>query len=394
MAIYLSAERIEAAINRAGNSKGKAALLDFLIVKRTFKITSKPAVAIVESEPAFIRALNELAGCGDRAGQPPRPEQAYLNIFAITDQRQGFRNARYSSNGTNTTISGNPWREVISLSTDKPRRARFQPDYEDHIENLLLSRSAHEPLPSLDDVAIWYHRRADVEGVINGAVGARRRLQRLRANFVAQIGLIPDEIRRLFDDSPAPIDDTAFVAQPADPDRYLPQIEVLLATTPAIVTGVCSLALVQALAAKPFVILTGPSGTGKSRAALKLAEGLQQAVTGKTKGSTFQLVAVGPDWTSPKRLLGFRTPFGELRTRSDGTQTNDSYEITETIRLILRASHPSATGVPYFLVFDEMNLSHVERYFAPFLSLMEAANILDEDDAAPLVDPQSLATIS
>jgi hypothetical protein len=37
-----------------------------------------------------------------------------------------------------------------------------------------------------------------------------------------------------------------------------------------------------------------------------------------------------------------------------------------------------------------MNLSHVERYFAPFLSLMEAANILDEDDAAPLVDRQSL----
>jgi 5-methylcytosine-specific restriction endonuclease McrBC GTP-binding regulatory subunit McrB len=64
------------------------------------------------------------------------------------------------------------------------------------------------------------------------------------------------------------------------------------------------------------------------------------------------------------------------------------------LRLILRANHPEATAIPYFLIFDEMNLSHVERYFAPFLSLMEAANILDEDDAAPLVEPQSLATIS
>jgi len=394
VAIHLSAERIKEAISRAGNSKAKAALLDFLIVKRTFKLKSASTVAIVESEPAFLQALDELAGCGALAGQVARPEQAYLNIFAITDQKQGFRSSRYSSNGTNSTIGGNPWRQVISTTTDKPRKASFQSGYEDHLETLLLSRSGHEPLPSLDDVAIWYHRRVDIDGLIGGVVDAAGRLQKLRSNFIAQVGLTSGEISRLFDTTPAPITDLAFATQSADPDEYLPQVEVLLATTPAIVTGVCSLALVQALAAKPFVILTGPSGTGKSRAALKLAEGLQQAVAGTIKGSTFQLVPVGPDWTSPKRLLGFRTPFGELRTRPDGTQTNDSYEITETLRLILRANHPSATGVPYFLVFDEMNLSHVERYFAPFLSLMEAANILDEDDAAPLIDPQSLGTIS
>jgi hypothetical protein len=392
--LYLSAERIEQAINRVGNSKAKAALLDFLIVKRTFALKSATAVAIVESEPAFIRALDELAGCGTHAGQVAKPEQAYLNIFAITDQKQGFRSARYSSNGTNSTIGGNPWRQVISTTADKPRKASFQPGYEDHLETLLLSRSGQEPLPSLDDVAIWYHRRDDIDGLVGATTDAAGRIQKLRSTFVAQVGLTSKEISRLFDAKPAPITDTAFAAQPADPDTYLPRVEVLLAATPAIVAGVCSLALVQALAAKPFVILTGPSGTGKSRAALKLAEGLQQAVAGTVKGTTFQLVPVGPDWTSPKRLLGFRTPFGELRMRLDGTQTNDSYEITETLRLILRANHPSATGIPYFLVFDEMNLSHVERYFAPFLSLMEAANILDEDDAAPLVDPQSLATIS
>ncbi len=394
MAIYLSAERIKEAIDRAGNSKAKAALLDFLIVKRTLKLKSATAVAIVESEPAFIRALDELAGCGAQAGQIAKPEQAYLNVFAITDQKQGFRSARYSSNGTNSTIGGNPWRQVISTTADKPRKASFQAGYESHLDTLLLARSGQQPLPSLDDVAIWYHRRDDIDGLISGIADAAGRLQKLRTDFVAQVDLTPAEISRLFDTVPAPITDAAFVARPADPDAYLPHVEVLLATTPAIVTGVCSLALVQALAAKPFVILTGPSGTGKSRAALKLAEGLQQAVGGSVKGSTFQLVPVGPDWTSPKRLLGFRTPFGELRTRPDGSQTNDSYEITETLRLILRANHPSATGIPYFLVFDEMNLSHVERYFAPFLSLMEAANILDEDDAAPLVDPQSLATIS
>jgi hypothetical protein len=390
MAIYLSAERIKEAIDRSGNSKAKASLLDFLVVKRTFTLKASTAAAIVESEPAFIRALDELAGCGDTA----RPERAYLNIFAIKDQKQGYRSARYRSNGTNSTIDGNPWREVIVLTPPKPRKASFLPAYEAHIENLLLSRSGNEPLPSLDEAALWYYRRSDVDALLAGTADAAGRLVKLRADFVTQIGLTPGEITRLFDMTPAPITDQAFDTQPADPDAYLPQIQVQLAAAPAIVTGVCSLGLVQALAAKPFVILTGPSGTGKSRAALKLAEGLQQAVAGSIKGSIFQLIPVGPDWTSPKRLLGFRTPFGELRTRADGAQTNDSYEVTEAIRLILRANHPAATGVPHFLVFDEMNLSHVERYFAPFLSLMEAANILDEDDAAPLVDPQSLATIS
>jgi hypothetical protein len=341
-----------------------------------------------------MQALDELAGCGGPGGQGAPPERAYLNIFAITDQRQGFRSARYSSNGTNSTIGANHWRQVISTTTDKPRRASFQSGYENHLEALLLSRSSREPLPSLDDVAIWFHRRDAIDGLVGATADAQGRLQKIRADFVSQLGLTPAEISRLFDTAPAPISDAAFVAQAANPDDYLPRVEVALAATPATIAGVCSLTLVQALAAKPFVILTGPSGTGKSRAALKLAEGLQQAVSGKVKGSTFQLVPVGPDWTSPKRLLGFRTPFGELRTRADGTQTNDSYEITETLRLMLRASHPSAIGVPYFLVLDEMNLSHVERYFAPFLSLMEAANILDEDDAAPLVDPQSLETVS
>ena len=59
-------------------------------------------------------------------------------------------------------------------------------------------------------------------------------------------------------------------------------------------------------------------------------------------------------------------------------KTNESYEITNIVRLLLRASHPDVAEVPHFLIFDEMNLSHVERYFAPFLSLMEAANVLDE----------------
>ena len=50
--------------------------------------------------------------------------------------------------------------------------------------------------------------------------------------------------------------------------------------------------------------------------------------------------------------------------------------------------------VPHFLIFDEMNLSHVERYFAPFLSLMEAANVLDEKAGVTLIDEPDVALIA
>lgn len=386
--LYLSAERISEALNRVGNSKAKAGLLDFLVVKRTFKLKAAP-VAIAQSESAYTTALNQLAGSNTNSAPGP-----YVNVFAITDNSQGYRSAKFPSNGTNTTIAGNSWNPIINLTNEKPRKASLRPGYEGHLERLLLKTSSGEDKPSLDDAAIWYHRAVDIDALVSGISAPGQRLQALRAHFVGDLDLSATEIGHLFDLSPASIDASAFVGHLADPDAYLPHVSVALATTPVIVTGTCSLDLVAALAAKPFVILTGPSGTGKSRAALKMAEGIQYAVGHTVKGSIFQLVPVGPDWTSPKRLLGFRTPFGETRKRPDGSETNDSYEVTETLRLILRASHPDATGIPYFLVFDEMNLSHVERYFAPFLSLMEATNILDEDEAASLVDPQSLATIS
>jgi hypothetical protein len=389
VALYLSAQRIAEALNRAGNSRAKGGLLDFLLVKRTFTAKGESAVAIIQSEQAYMGALDKLASC--HTGDAKNP---YINIFSITNSSKGYLNARYYSNGTGSTISNNPWNPVIELSSGKPRKASLRTGYDAHLETLLLKTNPREAKPNLDEVAIWYHRYDDIGGVVGSASTDVARLQALRAHFVSDVGLSPAELDHLFDPTPAPIDASAFVAQLAEPAAYLPKIAGHLAATPAAVTGSCSLDLVVALAAKPFVILTGPSGTGKSRAGLKLAEGIQRSVSDKVKGDIFQLVAVGPDWTTPKRLLGFRTPFGETRKRANGTETNDSYEVTETLRLILRACHPSATGIPYFLIFDEMNLSHVERYFSTFLSLMEAANILDEEDANRLVDPQSLETIS
>ena len=397
MPIYLSAQRIAQAIANLSGSRAKAALFDFLVVKRTFAIKDAAAVAITEREPNFIEALDEFGACGEFNGQPVKPDTAfYLNPFVTRERgRQGYRQKRYRSNGTNTTIGGTHWRPVIALSTDDPRRASLAPDYLQHAESLLLKAGKAEDKPNLVEVAVWYFRGQDIEPNVGNAQTPAQRLEAVTREFRTRVGLTDDEAAALFTLSVDPqTPEEAFTEAPPNPLAYLPgepEPEPIVAVEDV---GSCSLDLVMALAAKNFVILTGPSGTGKSRSALRLAESIQHAYADKVNGATFELVTVGPDWTSPKRLLGYRTPFGKLRQLEDGSETNESYEITNVVRLLLRASHPDVAEVPHFLIFDEMNLSHVERYFAPFLSLMEAANVLDERAGVALIDEQDLAIIA
>lgn len=395
MVKFLSGPRIAAAVKALSDTRGKAALLDFLIVKRTLTIKKASQVAITQGEAAYLQATRELAVVENKAKIDIDAEREIFNVFASLDTKAGFRSGKYISNGTGSTIGGNPWQAIIELTTDKPRKVRFRPGYEAHLADLLLKEAAKTNKPNLAEVAIWNYRHVDVAPILGTESDPAKQGKLLEARLVADYGLTAAEIAELFDSAGAAVDDHDLAAASADPKTYL-----LGFSTPAVAAAVpgattpCSLNLVLALAAKPFVILTGTSGTGKSRSTLRLAEQLQEHYAGTVDGQIFQLVAIGPDWTSPKKLLGYRTPFGSARTRADGTATNESYEITETLRIILRACNPKSTKVPHFLVFDEMNLSHVERYFAPFLSLMEASNILEDGANAPIVDRQSLAVIS
>lgn len=390
MAVYISADRIREAITRLGSSRAKrTSLFDFLIVKRTLAIKKSDSVAIAESEPAFINALDEvgLAGTDDR-------DRLYFNPFAVNEEgKTGYRPARYRSNGTNSTISGVPWQSVIELTNIKPRQASLKGGYLQHLSKLILAAN-DKPLPRLADFAAWYWRQADIETLIAGAASTNERMQRLVDEVIARFQLSSDELEILFDEGIGEDDARpVFVAEPPPVSQYLPQKVESAAPSHEALSEV-SFDLIAALAAKNFVILTGPSGTGKSRAALKLAEALQRLQSESLKGPLFSFIPVGPDWTTPKRLLGFRTPFGKERKLADGEVSHESYEITECVRLLLRASHPDAADIPHFLIFDEMNLSHVERYFAPFLSLMEASAIVDSEGELALIGGDDLKLIS
>ena len=111
---------------------------------------------------------------------------------------------------------------------------------------------------------------------------------------------------------------------------------------------------ISSLCTKPFVILTGLSGSGKT----KLAEAFASWIC--EYDNQYCIVPVGADWTNREPLLGY----------SNAIET-DKYVKPENRILDVLIEAEKTSDKPYFIILDEMNLSHVERYFADFLSIME-----------------------
>lgn len=112
---------------------------------------------------------------------------------------------------------------------------------------------------------------------------------------------------------------------------------------------------IASLLTKPFVILTGLSGSGKT----KLAQAFVQWIC--QDESQYRIIPVGADWTNREPLLGYPNAL-----KPDEYVKPDS----GVMDLIIQANNQP--DLPHFLILDEMNLSHVERYFADFLSVMES----------------------
>ena len=200
MAMYLSAQRIARAIASLSASRAKAALFDFLVVKRTLAIKGEPAVAITETEPTFITALDEFGACGEYGGRTVKPDDAfYLNPFVTREKgRRGYRQKRYRSNGTNSTIGGTHWHSVIALSNDDPRKASLAPEYLDHLESLLLKAGKPENKPNLTEVAIWYFRGQNIEPLVGRVATTVETLTALTGQLRTRVGLTDAEIAKLF----------------------------------------------------------------------------------------------------------------------------------------------------------------------------------------------------
>lgn len=114
-----------------------------------------------------------------------------------------------------------------------------------------------------------------------------------------------------------------------------------------------SLRFVSSLLSKRFLILTGLSGSGKT----KLAQAFAHWVS--PSEDFFKIIPVGADWTGNENILGYPDGLNEA-----------AYVTKPALDLILHAGEHKES--PHFLILDEMNLSHVERYFADILSMIES----------------------
>lgn len=127
--------------------------------------------------------------------------------------------------------------------------------------------------------------------------------------------------------------------------------------------------ILTAIKTKPFILLAGLSGTGKSRLVRKLAYHTctLPELQGDKPGN-FLLIPVRPNWHDSMEILGYVS-------RISG---RPEYIITPFIRFLAKAwQYPE---IPFFICLDEMNLAPVEQYFAEFLSLVETRQVKDGGD--------------
>lgn len=135
-----------------------------------------------------------------------------------------------------------------------------------------------------------------------------------------------------------------------------------------------------AIRTKPFLLLAGISGTGKSRIVRELAfmtcpKKLQDE-DGTTPGN-YCMIEVKPNWHDSSELLGYYSSFN-----------GGGYRFTKFDRFVVKAwLNPN---VPFFVCLDEMNLAPVEQYFAEFLSVLETRSRDKEGNVVTgaLVDKQ------
>ena len=125
----------------------------------------------------------------------------------------------------------------------------------------------------------------------------------------------------------------------------------------------------SALRTKPFMLLAGISGTGKSRIVREFAfkscpVELQDA--DGTEPGNYCMIEVKPNWHDSTELLGY------------WSNLNKQYMFTKFIKFLVKAKMYPNT--PFFVCLDEMNLAPVEQYFAEFLSVLETRKHIENEE--------------
>lgn len=134
---------------------------------------------------------------------------------------------------------------------------------------------------------------------------------------------------------------------------------------------------ITAIKSKPFLLLAGISGTGKSRIVRELARACWDGGSEEYKAqkpANFEMIQVKPNWHDSSELIGYVS-------RING----EKFIVGPFLKFMVKAiQNPEK---PHFLCLDEMNLAPVEQYFAEYLSVIESRKIVDGEILTdPIID--------
>lgn len=383
MTSYLSQATIKAAVDRLGDARAKSALIDYLIFKRALILasatTSADSVITGTTSAPYVKAIDELAKVAD----PATSDLPYFSPFgARRDKGRGFKSKKYPSNGPSDTVSrwqSKPDRPVDLVPDSSPKAFRPVKRSADELEKFFLVAST-PPIsthkPRLLDLAIWSHRAADLTGLAGVNQGPAALAEALVAQTVATLGITEVERTSVFETDDEVDNTLAPTNALAAPASYLPvppaqSKKVATPTTAAATTAIDATvvgdvvnfvaakgfvfdpwqiaAFVTAVRTKPFVILAGISGTGKTKLPKLVAE---------ATGAHFRRIPVRPDWTDSSELLGY-----------ERLGVGDTFVPGHLLRVAREAQENP--DQQFFVLLDEMNVARVEYYLAEVLSHLE-----------------------
>lgn len=143
----------------------------------------------------------------------------------------------------------------------------------------------------------------------------------------------------------------------------------------------CYAFFTAAIKSKPFLLLAGISGTGKSRIvrefAFKSCPEYLQDKDGTTPGN-YCMIEVKPNWHDSTELLGYYSRLGN----------KPGYQFTKFVKFLVKAKmYPN---VPFFVCLDEMNLAPVEQYFAEILSILETRKVVIGEDGNKTIKTEAI----
>ncbi|MGE0397188.1 MAG: McrB family protein [Kofleriaceae bacterium] len=387
MASFLAAETLKEVVERLGASLAKSSVTDFLIFKRALTQGAKAKTTYVETgleNATFQAAISEMAEPQVGWNGPP-----YFSPFGWKqDGNQGYKSAKYPSNGPSDTVGGWQSRGTTPFTLvpgSSPKRYTHTARTPAEIRAFFLKKSGGSP-PSLLDAARWWFRLADLDARFKHWPSGKE----LADAFVSDCGLTPAETSGLFEAlSIAQQNGSAGKNAPtqADPRTYLPPVATAAkppattATPPkdfekrveavweyAEASGFVFApwhvaAFITAVRTKPFVILAGISGTGKTKLPRLVAE---------ATGAHIDVIPVHPDWTDGSELIGYE-------------RINGDFVPGRLLRLAkLAQANPTKQ---YFALLDEMNIARVEYYLADILSHIEERELKAEGPTSKPLAP-------